>query len=100
MTGTRSAPTTTRYSAGRLGLLLDEKGVKRAWLARKAGVSRGHMTHIINGKRTVNEETAGLIAEALGLPLFLLFEFSSGNETIPSEMVAVRSLGRNEGEAA
>jgi hypothetical protein len=45
-----------------------------AWLARKTGVSEPMMYLIVDRKRTASAQVAAAAADALGVPLFLLFE--------------------------
>lgn len=65
-------------SAERLALLMREKGFGPSRLARYCGHSShsyvSRMMRGLPGTRTVTERTAALIAEALGVPVELLFD--------------------------
>ena len=65
-------------SADRLALLMREKGFGPSRLARYCGHSShsyvSRMMRGLPGTRTVTARTATLIAEALGVPVSLLFE--------------------------
>ena len=72
-----TATATRRYTPNtKLRSVLDEQGRKRAWLARKAGVSESLIRFLLADppKRTVGEPVAERIALALGVPLFLVFD--------------------------
>lgn len=45
------------------------QGRRMDWLAARVGVSQGHLTHVLAGRRRLQEEHARRIADALGLPL-------------------------------
>jgi len=72
-----SSVSSGRYLATNLGVVLQDRGIKLVWLARKLGISRGQMSHIIKRERSVDPDTAQRIADVLAVPLFLLFEFST-----------------------
>ncbi len=77
-----------RLKASRLGDVLEAQGRRQDWLAREVGVSRAQICRLIGGTRTTDEETARRIASALGVPLFLAFDFPVGNKSIPIEIEA------------
>lgn len=54
--------------------MFNSQGRKLQWLASKAGLSEPFTSRVIRGERTIGEEKAQRIAEALGTPLFLIFE--------------------------
>ena len=80
-------------SAERLALLMREKGFGPSRLARYCGHSShsyiSRMMRGLPGTRTVTKQTAGLIAEALQVPIELLFE-----------IVEVQSLDSTTGRVA
>lgn len=83
MNRTVAIPTASeRFVATGLGPVLDERGIKSAWLARRVGVSRGHMTNVVKGRRTVGRPAAETVAALLGVPLFLLFRFDGSNVSV------------------
>ncbi len=49
-----------------LAEILDETNMSQAELARKIGVSRMNISHIVNGKRPITVETACLIGKVFG----------------------------------
>jgi len=69
-----------RFRATGLRLVLEDRGIKTTWLARRAGITDGHLVNILSGRRTASGETADAIAAALALPLFLLFDFAEANK--------------------
>lgn len=79
-------------SAERLSLLMREKGFGPSRLARYCGhnshsyISR--MMRGLPGTRTVTEQTATRIAEALGVPRELLFEASQVGSVDSTRMSA------------
>lgn len=56
-----------RYDGTRLGPLLADRGIMRAWLAGRLGVSRSHVTHVVAGRRTLDRATAERAAALLGV---------------------------------
>lgn len=52
------------------------QGRMAAWVAEQVGLSRPTMSFVMQGRRTLSEEEAELISSRLGVPLFLLFEYS------------------------
>lgn len=54
---------------------LKERGVTLNALAVKLGIDRGHLSHIVNGwaTRSTTHRWAPLIAEALGVPVPVIF---------------------------
>ncbi len=49
-----------------LAEIMDEINISQAELARKIGVSRMNISHIVNGKRPITVETACLIGKVFG----------------------------------
>ncbi|MDR1310618.1 MAG: HigA family addiction module antidote protein [Burkholderiaceae bacterium] len=49
-----------------LSEILDEIGVSQAEFARRIGISRMRISHIINGQRPITAEMAHLIGKAFG----------------------------------
>jgi len=66
-----------RLRATALGAVIEERGIKKVWLARQVGISDGHLANVIKGARTMPRSTAEQVARCLGLPLFLLFDAST-----------------------
>lgn len=77
-----------RYRSVNVGKVLDEKLLRRDWLAREIGVHPSLIPHIISGRRTVDGSRAGQIADALGEPIFLLFELSDDTESVSNGKAA------------
>lgn len=53
--------------------VLAKQGRSIAWLARKGGVSVSYANLMLNGKRPLTDEFKTAAAEALGIPVDLLF---------------------------
>lgn len=47
--------------------LLDERGVKQAWLAKQTGLSRPHISNLLSGRVRLTFENKRKINEALGV---------------------------------
>lgn len=45
------------------------QGRRMGWVARRAGISQGHLTRILAGERRLQPHIAQSLADALGLPL-------------------------------
>jgi len=80
--------TALRYRATNLENVMTEQGRRGVWLASQLGVSRSFMSHVMKGRRTVDESVAGRVAELLGVPLFLLFTLSGESETSTEKSAA------------
>lgn len=65
---------TKRYRATHLKTVMDEQGRKRAWLARKAGVSESMVRFILAGERTASHDVASRISLAVGVPISFVFD--------------------------
>lgn len=63
-----------RLRATELQRVFKSQGRKLQWLAGRAGLSEPFTSRVIRGERTVSQEKAQRIADALGTPLFLIFE--------------------------
>ena len=64
----------TRYRPTHLQDVLDKQGRSASWLARKCGVTPQMMSYVLKAERTASHDLASDVAEALGVPLFLLFD--------------------------
>ena len=53
----------------RIAEVLEEQGRKRIWLAKKLGVSPGHLTRLLQGERPWTEELVERAVELLGIRL-------------------------------
>lgn len=42
------------------------------WIARRIGVSEGHLTRLLDGERRMSDAQARAIADILGLPIELV----------------------------
>lgn len=73
------------FQAVRLDEVLMAQGRKQRWLAGQIGVSEGHLSHVIRGKRSVNEQVGRRIAELVQVPFPLLFRFTDGNDSLSRE---------------
>ena len=69
----RTVPDPMAYLVGaRIRELRTERGISAASLARKTGISRGHLSSIERGLVVINVATLDTVARALGVPLFYL----------------------------
>ncbi|MDQ3125867.1 MAG: helix-turn-helix transcriptional regulator [Pseudomonadota bacterium] len=66
--------TAERMRATALAAAIDDRGIKRNWLAKKVGVHPGHVTNVAKYFRTVPRPLAEQIADVLGVPLDSIFE--------------------------
>lgn len=54
--------------------ILQEKGMTQKELAAKCGMSPINLSYFLNGRQGVTFKRLGLIADALGVPLWRLFK--------------------------
>jgi plasmid maintenance system antidote protein VapI len=47
---------------------LDERGIRYSWLADQLGVSRPHLSYILDGQRPVTDAMAARLADIYGVP--------------------------------
>jgi len=59
---------------------MDEQGRTASWLARKCGVTPQMISYVLKHERTASPELAAKVVEALGVPLFLLFDTTDAVE--------------------
>lgn len=45
---------------------MDDRGVKYTWLCKRIEVSNGHLSNVLNGKRTLTPELMDKINKVLG----------------------------------
>lgn len=70
-----------RYSATAVLATIREQGRSIVWLAGKLGMSRQYTSDVAHGRCVVREDIARRVADALNVPLFLLFNVSDGNKS-------------------
>ena len=80
MSGNVRFETTERVTATGLRQLVDERGIKHAWLARRIGVSRPHLSRVMNGRRTIAADKAAHVCELLGVPFSFAFESADASK--------------------
>lgn len=69
-------------SAATLRALIEQRGMSLGTLARYAGCTKGMISHLTSGRRSsCTPELAARIAEALQVPLTLLFTPKSSSVT-------------------
>lgn len=56
-----------------LKVVLDQQERTAAWLARRTGKSPSYVTRVLNGERRPSDDFKERTAEALGVPVSLLF---------------------------
>lgn len=69
--------------------LLQEKNISQSELARRAHISKGTVSNLINGTSGIGEDSLISIAEALNLPPELLFE-KAGKFRTKSELSSIK----------
>lgn len=74
-----------------LGAILMVQGRNQRWLARRVGISDGHLSGIILGFRLALPETVARIADTLQLPSEVLFAPLNGghdaeDRTVPTSL--------------
>jgi hypothetical protein len=75
-----------RYVATNLADVIAVQGRRRNWLAERAGVSESLLSKIISGTKTADRVLGERIADLLGVPFGVLFEFRERNEFVsPAE---------------
>ncbi len=74
-----------RYSATRLAEVLEDQGRKQRWLASQIGIHESIVSDWINGRRTLSEDRAKQVAEALAIDFYLLFPVPNGTDSVSSE---------------
>ena len=57
-----------------VGEVLEVRGIKQGWLAAQVGVSDAMMSRMLASKRRWTAERKQLAAQALGIPVSMLFE--------------------------
>lgn len=65
-----------RYRATNLETVMTQQGRRGVWLAEQLGISRSRMTHIVKGRRMIDQDRAIRTAALLGVPFSLLFVLS------------------------
>ncbi len=66
-----------RYDATRLAQVLRDQGRKQRWLAEQIGTHESLVSEWVNGRRSISEARGRQIADALGIPFYLLFNVTS-----------------------
>lgn len=72
--------TSDRVIATELRRLLDDRGIKHAWVARQVGLSKPQFSGVLSKKRTIAADTAMQICEVIGVPFSLAFEFANAKD--------------------
>lgn len=63
-----------RFQTNRIGQVLRDQGRKQRWLAEQIGTHESLISEWVNGRRTISETRARQVADALGIPFYLLFD--------------------------
>lgn len=71
----------------RLAKVLEQQERSGSWLARKTGKSASYVTRVLLGQRRPSDDFKARAAEALGVPVELLFEDPAA-PVEPAEAVA------------
>jgi len=68
-----------RFTGSNIGRVLNEQGRRQDWLAGKVGVTPATVNRWIKGSRSLDHGSAIRVADALGVPFFLLFDEPIGS---------------------
>ncbi len=79
MSGINVAEKARYVATANLVAVVDAQGRKRNWLADRVGVSETLLYKIVLGSKTADRALGERIAEALGVPFCVLFEFRGRN---------------------
>lgn len=80
---------TNRYRATGLEQAIETQGRRKEWVAARGGVSPSHIAHVLAGRRTVTEDVAVRITQAMGVPLFFAFQLTDGSTSLPVSNEAI-----------
>lgn len=61
-----------------LAAIIADQGRTKRWLSQRANVSESLIGKIVTGERTASKEVATELADALSVPLFVLFSTRDG----------------------
>lgn len=61
------------------------QGRKFSWVAKRVGISQGHLTRILAGERPLSAAQAQLLADALGLPVEYILPAPEGADASQTE---------------
>lgn len=73
------------FATPELQRTIRRQGRMLSWFAEQIGVTQGHFSHVIRGRRGVAEDDARLIAAILGSDFFSLWDVSGGTSSTPEE---------------
>jgi plasmid maintenance system antidote protein VapI len=62
------------YLATNLGPIMRHQGRSNIWLGERLGVHRSNVCRMLSRQQRVTDEVARMCSEALGVPVWLLFE--------------------------
>lgn len=68
-----------RYTGSKIGGVLFEQGRRQDWLASKVGVTPATVNRWIRGNRSLDHTNASRVADALGVPFYLIFNEPIGS---------------------
>lgn len=77
-----------RYDATLLAQFLRDQGRKQRWLAEQIGTHESLVSEWVNGRRTISERRARQVAQALGVPFYLLFPVTTESEDMTTEAMS------------
>jgi transcriptional regulator with XRE-family HTH domain len=77
-----------RYNASRLAQCLRDQGRKQRWLAEKIGTHESLVSEWVNGRRSIGQRRAQQVADALGIPFYLLFDVTEETKEVTGESAA------------
>lgn len=76
------------YRATNLKAVILSQGKTKRSVAAQVGVSESHFHRVAEGERLITKAKAEEIAAVLGIPLFLLFEFTDVNSRVAARTIA------------
>jgi transcriptional regulator with XRE-family HTH domain len=79
MNGTTNVNSGARYVSTNLAAVLEAQGRMRRWLAERVGVSESLISKVLARTKTVDQALGERIADVLGVPFSVLFEFHERN---------------------
>lgn len=76
------------FATNELKSTIRRQGRKASWFAEQIGVTQGHFSHVLHGRRDIGEDDARLIASVLGSDFSLLFDASDDARVVSNGAAA------------
>ena len=84
---------TQLYRATNLRAILDASGTRYDWLAKRIGMNPVHLTRVMDRSVRMPAARAQAVADALRLPLFVLFELPDASKMDATDIDLVAQTG-------